>query len=85
VPVLDQAARGATNTFVQRQIGDVFISWENEAHLVVNEFGRDRFEIVTPPVSILAEPPVALVDRNAERRGTREVAEEYLREQGFIE
>jgi sulfate/thiosulfate transport system substrate-binding protein len=78
VPVLDPGARGATVTFVERGIGDVFISWENEAFLAVNELGKDRFEIVLPSVSILAEPPVALVDRVVDRRGTRRQAEAYL-------
>src|SRR5687767_6458283 len=68
VPVLDSGARGSTNTFVQRGLGDVLLSWENEAHLVVNELGRDKFEIVTPSVSILAEPPVAVVDRVVDKR-----------------
>lgn len=79
VPVLDSGARGSTTTFVERGIGDVLISWENEAYLAVNELGRDKFDIVVPSISILAEPPVALVDRNADRRGTRKVAEEYLK------
>lgn len=79
VPVLDSGARGATNTFVQRQIGDVLISWENEAYLAVNELGAGAVEIVVPSVSILAEPPVTVVDGNVDRRGTREVAEAYLR------
>lgn len=79
VPVLDSGARGATVTFVERKIGDVFISWENEAYLVVNELGKDRFDIVTPSLSILAEPPVAVVDKTVNRRGTRAVAEEYLK------
>ncbi|WP_126402208.1 sulfate ABC transporter substrate-binding protein [Blastochloris tepida] len=78
VPVLDTGARGSTTTFVQRGIGDVFISWENEAHLALAEFGADRFDIVYPSLSILAEPPVALVDAVVDRRGTREVAEAYL-------
>ena len=78
VPVLDSGARGATNTFVQRGLGDVLLSWENEAYLVVNELGRDRFEIVAPSVSILAEPPVAVVDAVADRHGTRAVAQAYL-------
>ncbi len=78
VPVLDSGARGATNTFVQRGLGDVFLSWENEAYLVVNELGRDRFEIVTPSVSILAEPPVAVVDKVVDKKGTRAVAQAYL-------
>jgi sulfate transport system substrate-binding protein len=78
VPVLDTGARGATNTFVQRGIGDVLIAWENEAFLAVNELGADRVEIVVPSVSILAEPPVAVVDRNVDRHGTRKVAQAYL-------
>jgi sulfate/thiosulfate-binding protein len=78
VPVLDSGARGATNTFVQRGLGDVLLSWENEAYLVVNELGRGRFEIVTPSVSILAEPPVAVVDQVVDKRGTRAVAQAYL-------
>jgi sulfate/thiosulfate transport system substrate-binding protein len=79
VPVLDSGARGSTNTFVQRGIGDVLLAWENEAHLVLKEFGSDKFEIVTPSFSILAEPPVAVVDKVVDRRGTRKVAEEYLK------
>lgn len=78
VPVLDSGARGATTTFVQRGLGDVFISWENEAFLAVKEFGADKFEIVVPSLSILAEPPVTLVDKVVDRRGTRKVAEAYL-------
>lgn len=78
VPVLDSGARGSTITFVERGIGDVLISWENEAYLAVNELGDDQFEIVVPSVSILAEPPVALVDRNAKRKGTTAIAQEYL-------
>jgi sulfate/thiosulfate transport system substrate-binding protein len=78
VPVLDSGARGSTTTFVQRGIGDVFLSWENEAFLAVEELGKGEFEIVVPSVSILAEPPVALVDKVAERRGTKAVAEAYL-------
>ena len=78
VPVLDSGARGSTTTFVERGIGDVLISWENEAYLAVNELGQDKFEIVIPSVSILAEPPVAIIDRNVDRRGTRKVAKEYL-------
>ena len=77
-PVLDTGARGATTTFAQRGIGDVLISWENEAFLALDEFGADRFEIVAPSLSIRAEPPVAVVDRVADRRGTRAVAEAYL-------
>jgi len=78
VPVLDTGARGSTNTFVQRGIGDVFLAWENEAFLVINEFGPGSFDIVVPSISILAEPPVAVVDANARRRGTEEVAKAYL-------
>ncbi|MCP1314240.1 MULTISPECIES: sulfate ABC transporter substrate-binding protein [unclassified Halomonas] len=78
VPVLDSGARGATNTFVQRRLGDVLLAWENEAILSVEELGRGDFEIVVPATSILAEPPVAVVDANVERKGTREVAEGYL-------
>lgn len=78
VPVLDPAARGATNTFVQRRIGDVFIAWENEAFLAVEQLGRGQFEIIVPSVSILAEPPVTVVDRNVDRKGTRALAEAYL-------
>lgn len=78
VPVLDTGARGATITFVQRGIGDVLLTWENEALLSVRELGKDKTEIVIPSVSILAEPPVAVVDRNAKRRGTEAVAKAYL-------
>jgi sulfate transport system substrate-binding protein len=78
VPVLDSGARGSTTTFVQRQIGDVLLAWENEAFLAVNELGGDGVEIVTPRFSILAEPPVAVVDRVVDKRGTRTVAEAYL-------
>ena len=78
VPVLDSGARGSTNTFVQRNIGDVFISWENEAFLAINELGKDKFEIIVPSVSILAEPPVALVKGNADKKGTTKVAQAYL-------
>ena len=78
VPVLDSGARGSTTTFVERGIGDVFISWENEAFLAVNELGKDKFEIVVPSVSILAEPPVSLVDKVVDRRGTRSIAQAYL-------
>jgi sulfate/thiosulfate-binding protein len=79
VPVLDTGARGSTITFAQRGIGDVLLSWENEAYLVLDEFGRDKFDVVYPPSSILAEPPVALVDKNADKHGTRAVAEAYLK------
>ena len=78
VPVLDSGARGSTTTFVERGIGDVFISWENEAYLAVNELGAGKFEIVAPSLSILAEPPVTVVDKNANKHGTRAIAEEYL-------
>jgi sulfate transport system substrate-binding protein len=78
VPVQDTGARAATNTFVQRGIGDVLLAWENEAMLAVAEIGHDAFDIVTPSVSVLAEPPVALVDAVVDRRGTRGVAEAYL-------
>ena len=79
VPVLDTGARGSTTTFVQRGIGDVFISWENEALLAREKLGKDQFEIVAPSLSILAEPPVAIVDKVVDRRGTRAVAEAYLK------
>jgi sulfate transport system substrate-binding protein len=78
VEVLDSGARGATTTFVERGIGDVLIAWENEAFLTLNELGKDKFEIVVPSISILAEPPVAVVDKNVDKKGTREVAEAYL-------
>jgi sulfate transport system substrate-binding protein len=78
VDVLDSGARGATMTFVERGMGDVLLAWENEAFLSVNELGSDRFEIIVPSVSILAEPTVALVDRNADRHGTRKLSEAYL-------
>jgi len=78
VPVLDSGARGSTTTFAQRAVGDVAISWENEAFLILQEFGADKFEIVVPPFSILAEPPVALVDAVVDKRGTRKVAQAYL-------
>jgi sulfate/thiosulfate-binding protein len=78
VPVLDSGARGSTTTFVQRGIGDVLLSWENEAFLALNELGRDKFEVVTPPISILAEPPVSVVDKVAAKHGTTEVAKAYL-------
>jgi sulfate/thiosulfate transport system substrate-binding protein len=78
VPVLDTGARGSTITFVERGVGDVFISWENEAFLAINELGKDKFEIVVPSVSILAEPPVTIVDKVVDRKGTRAVAEAYL-------
>jgi sulfate/thiosulfate transport system substrate-binding protein len=79
VPVLDSGARAATTTFAQREIGDVLLSWENEAFLALREFGAGKLEIVVPSISILAEPPVAVVDAVVERHGTRRLAEEYLR------
>ncbi|MBW8899885.1 MAG: sulfate ABC transporter substrate-binding protein [Massilia sp.] len=79
VPVLDSGARGATTTFTERGIGDVLIAWENEALLAVKELGPDKFEVVAPSVSILAEPPVAVVDKVVDKRGTRAVAEAYLK------
>src|SRR5690606_19414329 len=78
VPVLDSGARGSTTTFAQRGIGDVFLSWENEAFLAEKEFGKGTFEIVVPSLSILAEPPVTIVDKNVDKHGTRKVAEAYL-------
>jgi len=79
VPVFDSGARGSTTTFLQRGIGDVLIAWENEAHLAVEEVGRGEFEIVVPSVSILAEPTVAVVDKVVDKRGTRALAEAYLK------
>ncbi|MEI6208509.1 MAG: sulfate ABC transporter substrate-binding protein [Desulfuromonadales bacterium] len=79
VPVLDSGARGSTNTFVQRGLGDVLLAWENEAFLAINELGPDKFDVVTPSESILAEPPVTVIDKVADKRGTRKVAEEYLK------
>jgi sulfate transport system substrate-binding protein len=79
VPVLDSGARGSTTTFVQRQIGDVLLTWENEAYLAVNELGADKVEIVVPSLSILAEASITLVDKYADAHGTRAVAEEYLK------
>lgn len=78
VPVLDTGARGSTTTFVERGLGDVFISWENEAFLITKDLGKDKFEIVVPSVSILAEPPVTIVDKVADKKGTREAAQAYL-------
>lgn len=78
VPVLDSGARGSATTFIERGIGDVLISWENEAFLALKEYGSDKFEIVIPSFSILAEPTVALVDRVVDKKGTRQVAEAYL-------
>lgn len=78
VKVLDTGARGSTTTFTQREVGDVLITWENEAYLVLNELGKDDYEIVTPSLSILAEPPVAVLDKYAKKRGTEKVAKAYL-------
>ena len=78
VPVLDSGARGATTTFVQRGIGDVLIAWENEAFLALKEFGADKFEIITPSISILAEPPVTVVDKVTRKKGNEAVARAYL-------
>ncbi|MEQ1899292.1 MAG: sulfate ABC transporter substrate-binding protein [Devosia sp.] len=78
VPVLDTGARGSTVTFAQKELGDVLLAWENEAFLVLDEFGADKFDIAYPPSSILAEPPVAIVDKNAEAHGTGGLAKEYL-------
>ena len=78
VPVLDTGARGSTVTFVERGVGDVLLAWENEAFLAQREFGKDKFEIVAPPLSILAEPPVAIVDKVADKKGTRNAADAYL-------
>jgi sulfate transport system substrate-binding protein len=79
VPVLDSGARGATVTFVERGIGDVLLAWENEAYLAVKELGPNKFDIIAPSISILAEPPVSLVDQNVDQHGTRKAAEEYLK------
>lgn len=78
VPVLDSGARGSTVTFAERGVGDVLLAWENEAHLSIKEFGADKFDIVYPPLSILAEPPVAVVDKVVDKKGTRAVAQAYL-------
>jgi sulfate transport system substrate-binding protein len=78
VPILDSGARGSTTTFVERAIGDVLLTWENEAHLVLNEFGADKYEIVTPSLSVLAEPTVAVVDKVAKKHGTQAAAKAYL-------
>ncbi len=78
VPVLDSGARGATTTFVERGIGDVLLAWENEALLAIKELGPDKVQIVSPSVSILAEPPVAVIDKNVDKHGTRKVAEAYV-------
>jgi len=79
VPVLDTGARGSTTTFAQRGLGDVLLAWENEAYLSLKEFGEDKFDIVFPSISILAEPPVAIVDANVDKSGTRKAAEAYLK------
>src|SRR6202045_2382125 len=79
VPVLDSGARGATVTFVERGIGDVLLAWESEAYLAIKELGPAKFDIVAPTLSIVAEPPVSVVDRNVDQHGTRQVAEEYLK------
>ncbi len=78
VPVLDSGARGSTVTFAERGVGDVLLAWENEAHLALKEFGADKFDIVYPPSSILAEPPVSIVDTNVDKHGTRAIAQAYL-------
>jgi sulfate/thiosulfate-binding protein len=78
VPVLDSGARGATTTFIQREIGDVLVGWENEAYLALKEFGADKFELITPSISILAEPTVTVVDKVAKRKGNEAVAKAYL-------
>ncbi|HEY0525781.1 MAG TPA: sulfate ABC transporter substrate-binding protein [Stellaceae bacterium] len=78
VPILDSGARGSTITFAQRRQGDVLLAWENEAYLVAEEMGKDKFDIVAPSVSVLAEPPVAVVDANADKHGTRQLADAYL-------
>jgi len=79
VPVLDSGARGSTNTFIQREIGDVLLTWENEAYLAIKDAGADKVELVIPSISILAEPPVTVIDKNAKKHGTTEVAEAYLK------
>ena len=79
VPVLDSGARGATLTFAQRALGDVLIAWENEAHLALKEFGGDKFEVIAPSLSVLAQPPVAVIDKNVKKHGTGKAAEAYLR------
>ena len=78
VPVLDSGARGATNTFVKRNVGDVLVAWENEALLAQKQLGKGKFEIVVPSISILAEPPVAIVDKVVDKKGTREIAKAYI-------
>lgn len=78
VPVLDTGARGSTVTFAEKDLGDVLLAWENEAYLALDEFGAEKFDVVYPPTSILAEPPVAVVDANVDAKGTRKQAEAYL-------
>lgn len=78
MPVLDTGARGSTVTFVERGVGDVLIAWENEAWLAINQLGKGKYEIVYPSISILAEPPVAVVDKNAAKKGNLAAAKEYL-------
>jgi sulfate transport system substrate-binding protein len=77
-PILDISARGATTTFIQRSIGDVLITWENEALLAIKEFGKDQFVVIRPSITILAEPPVAVVEHNTDKKGTTQIAKEYL-------
>jgi sulfate transport system substrate-binding protein len=79
VPILDSGARGSTTTFIQREIGDVLLTWENEAFLALKEFGAEKFEIVAPPQSILAEASVSVVDKNVDGKKTRDLAEAYLK------
>lgn len=79
VPILDSGARGSSNTFAQNGIGDVLIAWENESFLILEEFGKDKYEVVFPSLSILAEPPVAIVEKNAEKHGTLETSKAYLK------
>lgn len=78
VPILDSGARGSVINFIQRGIGDVLISWENEAFLAIKEYGREKFEVIIPSISILTEPPVAVIDKNADKHGTRDIAQAYL-------
>ncbi len=79
VPILDSGARGSTTTFIQNKIGDVLVAWENEAYLITKELGKSEYKIIQPSVSILAEPPVAIIDKNVDRHGTRAVAQAYLK------
>ncbi|MSR89200.1 MAG: sulfate ABC transporter substrate-binding protein [Candidatus Margulisbacteria bacterium] len=78
IPVLDSGARGSTTTFSERKLGDVLVAWENEAYLLINELGSDKYEIVVPSISIVAEPPVTVVDKNVDKHNTRKVSEAYL-------